>query len=112
MLWQILFEPRHHVGVKLVAAKIVHRLVANAVVEDMRHVIYAVLLIAVDQSLNRRGHLADRIARAAHDEDRQILWNAASFSGAQSSDRPSKTPYIIRLQNGLPLSGSTRFSAR
>jgi hypothetical protein len=32
---QMLLEPCHHVSVKLIAAEIVHRLVTDAVVEDM-----------------------------------------------------------------------------
>ena len=45
---QMLAEPGQHVGVKLVTTEVVHRLVADAVVEDVRHVPHAVLPIAVD----------------------------------------------------------------
>jgi hypothetical protein len=45
---QMLAEPGQHVGVKLVTTEVVHRLVADAVVEDVRHVSHAVLPIAVD----------------------------------------------------------------
>jgi hypothetical protein len=101
-------EPTYDVSIHLFTAKIIQRLVTSALVEICdnsftpyrRYLSISARTLAV---MPPTGSLVPQVINIG-----RSLGIRCSFSGVHTCKMPCKTPYIIRLQKGLPLSGSRR----